>query len=86
MVEKEGKVSVVMLEIKHLTSCCGAQIHAPLHRHPNIDRLLVEAAAALTYPAVISQKLSSFLHLLQYLLPVLLSVRHRRPSLLPLIT
>lgn len=62
------------------------QIHPPLRRNPNIDWFLVKAAAALTYPAVVSQKLSPFLHLLQNLLPFVLNLRHRLSHSFPLIT
>lgn len=52
----------------------------------DINGLLVNAAAPLTDPAVVSQQLGSFLHLLQNLLPFLLNFRQGRPPAFPLLT
>lgn len=43
--------------------CSLAEV-SPFQRKPNNHGILVKAAAALTYPAVVSHKLSPFLHLL----------------------
>lgn len=61
-------------------------IHPPLHRNPDIDGLLVKAAAALTDPAVVSQKLSPLLHLLQNQLPFLFNLRQGLSFSFPLVT
>lgn len=53
---------------------------------PDVDGLLVNAAAPLTDPAVVGQQLGPFLHLLQNLLPFLLNLGHGRPPALPLLT
>lgn len=52
----------------------------------DVDWLLVNAAAPLTDPAVVGLQLGPFLHLLQNLLPLLLSPGHGRPPALPLLT
>lgn len=58
----------------------------PLHGGTNVDWLLVETVAALTYPAVVGQKLGPFLHLLQNLLPLSLRLGHGPSQSSPLIT
>lgn len=70
-------------------SCLGYgayTVHPPLQRSSNIDGFLVKAAAALTNPAVVSQELSPFLHLLQNLLPFFLNLGQRLSFSFPLIT
>lgn len=58
----------------------------PLQRKADVGWFFVKAGTALTYPAVVRQKLIPFFHLLQNLLSLVLSLRHSGSFSFPLIT